>query len=104
MARPTEIETRERILDAALTLFRRKGFDGATMRDVARAAGLSLGAAYYYFESKEALVLAYYQRVQDLHEQLVAAALEGVPRLEDRLERVFSLKLDLIAPDRRFLG
>jgi AcrR family transcriptional regulator len=104
MARRSDIETRERILDAALTLFRRKGFDGATMRDVARTAGLSLGAAYYYFESKEALVLAYYQRVQDQHEQLVAAALADVPRLEDRLERVFSLKLDLIAPDRRFLG
>jgi len=102
--RPTEIETRERILDAALSLFRKKGFDGTTMREIARAAGMSLGAAYYYFETKEALVLAYYQRVQDQHERLVAAKLEGVTRLEARLERVFSIKLDLIAPDRRFLG
>ena len=75
MLRPIEIETRERILDAALGLFRRKGFEGATMRDIARAAGMSLGAAYYYFETKEALVLAYYQRVQDQHERLVAAKL-----------------------------
>lgn len=104
MLRPTEIETRERILDAALSLFRKKGFDGTTMREIARAAGMSLGAAYYYFETKEALVLAYYQRVQDQHERLVAEALEDLPRLEDRLERVFSLKLDLITPDRRFLG
>ena len=34
------------------------------MRDIAKAAGLSLGAAYYYFPSKEALVFAYYEQNQ----------------------------------------
>ncbi|HZS36969.1 MAG TPA: TetR family transcriptional regulator, partial [Polyangia bacterium] len=38
-------ETRRRVVDAALTLFRKRGFDATTMRDVAAAAGLSLGAA-----------------------------------------------------------
>jgi len=74
------------------------------MRDIARAAGLSLGAAYYYFDSKEALVVAYYQRIQDAHEARASAAVESLPSAERRLEAVFSLKLDLIAPDRRFLG
>ena len=40
-------ETRDRILDAALRLFRERGFAETTMRDVAAAAGVATGAAYY---------------------------------------------------------
>ena len=46
-------ETRSRILSEALTLFRERGFDQTTMRDIARAANVAIGAAYYYFESKD---------------------------------------------------
>src|SRR5262249_37048447 len=45
--------TREVMLEAALKLFRRRGFDETTMRDIAEATNMSLGASYYYFESKE---------------------------------------------------
>ena len=54
-------QTRQRILEAALELFRVKGFAAATMREVAVAAGVATGAAYYYFPSKEAIVLAFYR-------------------------------------------
>ena len=50
------------------------------MRDVATAAGVSLGAAYYYFASKEAIVAAYYDHVQARHQaacrEAFAAALD----------------------------
>jgi AcrR family transcriptional regulator len=49
-------ETRRHLLDTALPLFREQGFDATTMRDVAARSGLSLGSAYYYFKSKEAIV------------------------------------------------
>src|SRR6266566_29172 len=42
-------ETRARSLNAALDLFRRQGFDRATMRGIAAEAGVSLGSAYDYF-------------------------------------------------------
>ena len=42
-------ETRERIVDTSLELFREKGFDETTMRDIAASAGVATGAAYYYF-------------------------------------------------------
>jgi len=45
--------TRARILDAALDRFRRQGFEPTTMRAIAAQAEVSLGSAYYYFESKE---------------------------------------------------
>ena len=58
---PKSDETRARILNAALDLFRRKGFDRATMREIATEAQVAPGAAYYYFESKESIVMAFYQ-------------------------------------------
>jgi AcrR family transcriptional regulator len=51
-ARPNEL------LDAALDEFIAKGFDGARIEDIAKRAGLSKGAVYLYFDSKEALLRA----------------------------------------------
>jgi TetR/AcrR family transcriptional regulator, cholesterol catabolism regulator len=49
---------RQRILDAALLVFGSKGFDAASMKEVAAAAGVTSGLLYHYFASKEALSLA----------------------------------------------
>ena len=46
------------ILDAAVRLFSRHGYDGVSMRSVAREAGVSKSNIYHHFESKEALYLA----------------------------------------------
>jgi AcrR family transcriptional regulator len=48
-------ERREQILDAALRVFSVKGFAGASIRDIAREAGITEGLIYHYFESKEQL-------------------------------------------------
>ena len=48
----------ETILDAATTMFVRKGFEAATMQEIAHEADLSAGAIYRYFPSKEALLRA----------------------------------------------
>lgn len=57
--------TRERILESALALFAERGFAAATMRDVAERSECSLGLAYRYFRSKDAMALALYQRLLD---------------------------------------
>jgi AcrR family transcriptional regulator len=49
---------RKRVLDAALACFDRSGFHRTTMQDIVRESGLSPGAIYGYFESKEAVVEA----------------------------------------------
>ena len=49
-------ENRERLLTVALTKFREHGFDGIGVADVMKAAGMSLGSFYGYFDSKEQLV------------------------------------------------
>jgi AcrR family transcriptional regulator len=48
-------ERREQILDAALGVFSEKGFAGASIRDIARAAGVTDGLIYHYFDGKEQL-------------------------------------------------
>src|SRR5215467_14044113 len=48
-------ESRNRILEAAATLFREKGFDGVGLADIMRAAGLTHGGFYGHFGSKEDL-------------------------------------------------
>ena len=49
---------REQILDAAVALFSEKGIDGTSVRDIARAVGVTEGLLYHYFEGKDALARA----------------------------------------------
>lgn len=97
-------QTRERILDVALAAFRERGFDAATMRDIAKEAGMSLGAAYYYFPSKDALVQAYYERTCQARCDRARAAFENCTTLRERLQAVYDVHLELVGPDRRLLG
>jgi AcrR family transcriptional regulator len=71
------------------------------MRDVARAAGLSLGAAYYYFPSKEALLFAYYEANQAEAE---AAAERAAGSVRERLGAAFHERLASVRPYRRMLA
>ena len=96
--------SRAQIFDVALGLFREKGFDETTMREIALRAGLSLGAAYHYFASKEAIVLAYYAHVQRRHLQLAREALASTTELGERLATTMHIKLDVLADDRRIMG
>jgi AcrR family transcriptional regulator len=96
--------TRELVLKEALALFRKRGFDRTTMRDIARAADLSLGAAYYYFPSKAAIVLAYYTRLHEQHLGVARAEFAKTTDLRVRLKQAVTTKLDLLARDRKLLG
>jgi AcrR family transcriptional regulator len=52
------LETRERLLRAAVDLYSAKGFAGASVEDVARRARVTKGAFYHHFESKAHLIMA----------------------------------------------
>jgi AcrR family transcriptional regulator len=97
-------ETRDRIYRAALALFRERGFDTATMRDIAAAAGMSLGAAYHYFDGKDAIVLKYYEDIADETERRVRPALADLGSLRERLRVPFHTKLDIVQADRPLMG
>src|SRR5262245_18192787 len=101
--RASSEETRRLVLETALALFRERGFDETTIRDIANRAGLSLGAAYYYFKSKEALVAAYYEFVQREHQSRVREVFSRDADLRARLRAAFHTKIDIVRDDRRLL-
>ena len=76
-ARPDEI------LDAALAVFTEQGFASARVEDIARRAGLSKGAVYLYFPSKDAMLNALVEqsagKLARAAEQLVAIGAPGDP-------------------------
>ena len=97
-------ETRSRILEAALSVFRERGFEKATMREIATEAGVAVGAAYYYFDSKDALVMAFYERSQGEMHPAIEAALDNAKTLEARLDCIISTKFRYFHPNRQLLG
>jgi AcrR family transcriptional regulator len=56
-------ERRNQILDAAARLFAHKGYKGATIREIAREAGVAEGTIYNYFDSKHDLLISLPQRI-----------------------------------------
>jgi AcrR family transcriptional regulator len=67
-------ETRQRIVDAAVKLFGEHGFEGASTRDIATAAGVNAPALQYYFENKEGLYNACAESItQDLQARYAPA-------------------------------
>lgn len=85
MARRPDPDARRKLVDAARAAFAEHGVDAARVEDVARAAGLSKGAFYLHFESKEALfeelVSGLFAVFQDLQIQRHEACTELVARV-----------------------
>ena len=100
---PKAEETGRNILDSALELFREKGFDAATMRDIAQRAEVATGAAYYYYPSKEAIVAAFYQRSSEEMQPQMEEALARAKGLEARLRALIGAKLSYFEPNRGVL-
>lgn len=96
-------ETEEKIFQTALELFRTEGFENATMRDVARSAGVATGAAYYYYPSKDAIVTEFYRRASQEMQPKIEQAVTGVPKFEDRLRNLIAVKLTHFASNRSVL-
>lgn len=103
MTRKSE-ETRAKILDAALALFLERGYEAATMRAIADRARVALGNAYYYFESKEHLVQAFYARTQAEHVAASQRVLSEAKSLEGRLRGVLHAKIDTVDPYHSLAG
>mgnify|MGYP006145456763 FL=1 len=91
---------RQQILDAAAECFRKSGFHGASMSEIAKSFGMSAGHIYNYFESKEAIIeamvkrdldqalerIAKIQGEKDILKAMLGTVDEGVQRRIDRSE------------------
>lgn len=71
--------TRERILEAALTVFADKGYHDSRLDEIVDQSDTSKGAIYFHFPNKERLFLALVDQFADLLERRVRAAIAGQP-------------------------
>lgn len=88
MPRPdVSAERKPQILEAALKVFARKGFDAARMEDIAQEAGLSIGGVYWYYKSKAEVIVALMQSVIDKDVLALRALLGASGTVIDRLRQ-----------------
>lgn len=78
-----------RLLDACKTVVAEKGVRGATVVEVARTAGITPGLVHYYFPSKQALVLALFERLAEGFATRLQGA--GLPTVQQFVEAALAL-------------
>jgi len=95
-------QTYERVLVTACELFVERGYEKTTMRDISKASGLGLGALYYYFNSKEDVVISFYEQIN----LQVTEEFRSVKRpfnMAQGFEKYMQLKLKALAEHRNLL-
>jgi AcrR family transcriptional regulator len=98
-------ETKEKILAAALELFREKGLEGTTTRQISQKAGIAEGTLFNYFKTKEDLALYFFQKeTRNLIEWFGRETrLQRAP-LPEKLFAIIHRQLDYLAPYEDFIG
>lgn len=91
--------TRRHILDAAAGCFAEHGYRGISLNDIVRESGLTKGAFYFHFPSKEALALAVFHDKQEHWVGKIMQALETKPRAIDCLEAMLDVGCDIYEQD-----
>lgn len=98
---PKSIRTRQKILDAALLLFAEKGYEKATMRQIAVGAEIAPGSIYHHFPTKEHIVQTFYDGIHEDHAQACVSILRNEFKLENRLREVILKKIELAEPFKK---
>jgi len=94
-----DLSVPERLLRAAARLFASNGFDATTLQEVAAAAGLTKGAFYYYYDSKD-------QLLYEMHRRVISYQLNSAGKIlseeEDPGEALRKLVIDFVGSIARF--
>lgn len=91
--------TRRHILDVAASAFAEHGYRGISLNDIVRESGLTKGAFYFHFPSKEALAVAVFQDKQELWIGRTAEAMSAHTRAIDQLEAMLDAGCELCESD-----
>ena len=93
-------QTKRTILLTAKKLFVEKGYFNTTIRDIARAAGVSTGAVYHHFESKEEIAGFIYRETLETIKKSIENAIESGETAQDRVKGIVRALLELAERDR----
>src|SRR4051812_35707344 len=89
------------ILRHATEVFHDKGYEGASMRDLSRATGMSLAGLYYYFDSKEKLLYMVQKHTFETVLERLQDMLNGVTDPEERLRLLIRNHLEYFLANRK---
>lgn len=96
-------ERKKAILRAAMSVFSTKGFITATMNDIAREAGFSKSALYFYFRSKEEIFIEIIRKIiTDFKEFIEKLGRETIPTTE-KIEKLFNTVLNYVEEKREII-
>jgi AcrR family transcriptional regulator len=84
-----QISTKNRLVEAARALFLAKGYEATAIAEILEAANVRSGSLYYFFKTKEALLLAVLDRYVELLHPIVIDPVFA--RLQDPIERIFGV-------------
>ena len=104
-SRTQQAKTHRLIIRAAVELMTQHGFDGTTMKQIARAAELGDATIYKYFPSKEKLVMAYFeQAIADALVQMNGTSGQDGFTLQERMQLLIDSLLEILLADREFVA
>ncbi len=100
MARRRQDDKRQRILQAAVKVFARKGYFGAKVSEIATKAGVADGTIYLYFRNKEDILVSLFDEVMAEHIQAARTELAQVTGSAEKLRVVAERHLRLLGENR----
>ncbi|MGJ7912910.1 TetR/AcrR family transcriptional regulator [Neobacillus sp. LXY-1] len=85
--------TRDKIIEAALVLFAKNGYEGTTLTEIAKAVGIQKPSIYNHFKSKEEIFLTIYEKLLWLHIHQIEKLMEEIKGLsaKDQLFEILNL-------------
>ena len=95
-------ESRQAIMQAAITLFAEKGFEKTSIEELAKSAGIGKGTSYGYFQTKNDILHAFCEdELESLHQELTSNADQEIPLLQ-QMVAIYMSEFHKIIENREF--
>ena len=94
---------RKLILENSIKIFSDKGFDGTSMRDIAKAGGITLPTIYYYFGNKEGLYNAVFQEIYKKFSKELTISATGIEGIQEKLIARGMAKYEFMKKNREMM-
>jgi len=90
----------QQVLSAALTLFTQKGFFNTSVQDIGRAAGVSIGSIYHYFDDKQGIATALYEDLMRKLTEAISEIIEKEASAHDRCKAIVAMLFETTESSR----
>ena len=93
---------KSQILRSAYALIAERGYENITVQDIANHAGFSKGIIYYYFSSKEDVMVSLFDSILRVIDKNFASTIQNHPEPREQMEEVLRMSFDLVHKHKEF--